>query len=251
MRQHVSVFALCVRMTLPKLLLIIGVMGGVEIFLFFRKVNTTAEIFRFIDLIDASHIKIVFEIGLLLYCAVLGCYHYSKNHSKFRYTIDRLPVSSRSITRTYLVYNFCALMIFIAMQLGLLLTLYAICKNHSLFDDCTHILFISAYRNEVFHGILPLEDTFALGVNLLCLLCISICLTCTIKKSHHGKTDIFAALLIGPLILSFCKSVNMTETTNGSIVLIGITALYAAIALQEGDMPDEEIIETSSEPLAP
>ena len=249
MKPYFSIFALSARTTLLKLIGVIALMGIVEIGLFYFAMDNESYGVLLEDLMDNSFVQYAFAGGFILYFAVLLNIFNGKHTSKAAMTTARLSVKEAGVCWTMSIYNMCALVIFLAAQLGIVLILCQMYLRSDLAGDYQHTVFIAFYRNGMMHGLLPLEDYWTYAENAIFVVGLGICASYSAKKQRRGKQDILSVVVAAIVALTFCDRADYYTSFSYSLVMIPMTA-YAAYAISKGGALDEDEDETAAPDMA-
>ncbi|MBR5315582.1 MAG: hypothetical protein IKU44_02220 [Firmicutes bacterium] len=249
MKQYFSIFALSARSTLFKLLGIIALMGAAEIAMFYFAMEKESYGILLEELMQQSKVQLAFGVGFILYYVVLIGGFSGKHPSKSAMTTSRLGIKESSVSWVIAIYNMCTLIIFLAAQLGIVLILCKMYLSSDLAGDYQHTLFIAFYRNGMMHGLLPLEDYGAYVENIIYILSLGICGSCTSLKQRKGKSDVSAVLAAIIVALSFCGRANYFTIFGYGMIVI-FFASYGAYYISKGGATDEDEDETAAPELA-
>ena len=250
MKQYFSIFSLSARATLPKLLGIIALMGIVEVGLFYFAMQGESYGILLEELMTDSRVPLVFAIGFILYYTILITGLDGNRGSKAAMTTTRLGIKESGVCWTMALYNMCALTIFLAAQLGIVLILCKMYMSSDLAGDYQHAVFIAFYRNGMMHGLLPLDDYLTYVENVIYIIVLGICGSCTAKKQRRGKSDPCSSVAAVMIMLSFCQRANYYNAFNVGLFTIAVAG-YAAYYISKGGALDEDEDENASETAAP
>ena len=249
MKQYFSIFALSARTTLLKLIGVIVLMGIVEIGLFYFAIKNETYGVLLETLMDDSFVQYAFAGGFILYFAILLNIFNGKHTSKAAMTTARLSVKETGVCWTMAIYNMCALVIFLAAQLGIVLILCQMYLHSDLAGDYQHTVFIAFYRNGMMHGLLPLEDYWTYVENAIFVVGLGICASYSAKKQRRGKQDILAVVVAAIVALAFCNRADYYTNLPYGLAMIPFAA-YTAYAISKGGALDEDENETTTPSMA-
>lgn len=236
MNRYLSVFGLCARSTLYKLIGVIFLMAAAEQVLFQNAMGHVEGSKLLEWLVDESKIAYAFGIGFLAYYAIL-C-GISKGTSNAMHTTRRLAVEERTYNWIAVVYNVMTLTIFLAAQLAVCLILCQQYLNSDISGNYQHVIFTAFYRSEMLHSLLPLEDYTVLAYNILFVIALSILAAYSQQQSRRGKHD----LLAGPAAV--ITAVTFLQNSSGGslagLFIVEFLAIYAGINISKGGAVDED-----------
>lgn len=247
MNRYVSVFGLCARSTLYKLIGVIMVMAAAEQVLFMVAMNNVEGTKLLEWIIDDSKIAYAFGIGFLAYYSIL-C-GVSKKTSNAVHTTRRLAIEERVYNWISVIYNAMVLVIFLAAQLAVALILCKQYLNSDISGNYQHVIFTAFYRSDMLHSLLPLEDYVLLVCNILLLVELSILASYSQQQSRRGKHDFLA----GPAAV-ITAATFLQDSGNDLFVgpiLIAFLAIYAGIYISKGGAVDEDTYYQNEEEQEP
>ena len=169
MRQHTAVLLLLARSTLYPVLGLLALLGLVEWGLFSLALDRAlaAGPTALETVIETSGLGWALAAGFLALSALLcasGCVRGSRSD----YILRRLSLHEWAIFLWQGAYNSACLLLLWASQAGVALGLSAWFTARTGADGMA--VFLAFYRNELFHGLLPLEDSWVWARNLaICL----------------------------------------------------------------------------------
>lgn len=125
-------------------------------------------------MIDMCFLKYIFLTALVLVFFILIVTEGDRSGCKSSYTLLRLKVSKKRQFAAKTVYNFLCLMMVFAVQI---LTAFVICRGYEAKLPSELVspqyLFLTFYRNEFLHSILPMADWGKWICNFLLLLALA------------------------------------------------------------------------------
>ena len=172
-----------------------------------------------------------------------------KQPTKAAMTTARLSVKESGVCWTMAIYNMCMIVVFLAAQLSIVLILCKMYMSSHLAGDYQHTIFIAFYRNGLMHGLLPLEDYWTYIENVIFVICLGICASCTAKKQRRGKTDVTGAMAAVFVAVSFYNRADYYNSFTVGLIVIPLAA-YAAYYISKGGTLDEDEDETAGTSLA-
>ena len=243
MNRYLSVFGLAARSTLVKLIMIIAAMGAVQAGMFIYALNQAEGSVLLENFIKDSKIIYVLGIGFLAYYATL-C-GVSKNTSNAMMTMHRLMIPERTANWITVIYNIMALVIFLAVELGICLALAKVYLNSDISGQYQHVLFTAFYRSDLLHPLLPMEDYVTLANDIL--LIISLAVTAAFAQQQHrrGKHDALSGAAMVIAALSFLQDSSSPDISRTLILVF--MAIYAGTYISKGGAVDEDVVYTESE----
>ena len=213
MKKYGSVFALFTRNTFYKILFIMGVMTGVELFWFHQRLMwitpyeaweaglMPAEEYSLEWLIDRSNGYGWFCIGFTLVTVVL-CWNLCNFGSKSSYTLWRMRITEKKILFMQSTYNVLCYILLFAVQMGIFLIQYHMYCGY-IKNVTNQTLFLAFYRNAFMHSILPLEDSFRWVLNFIIVLSCSIGAALFSYIQRRGKMAWSMLVMLACILLGF------------------------------------------------
>ena len=187
MRQHTAVLLLLARSTLYPVLGLLALLGLVEWGLFSLALDRAlaAGPTALETVIETSGLGWALAAGFLALSALLcatGCVRGSRSD----YTLRRLSLPEWAIFLWQGAYNSVCLLLLWASQAGVALGLSAWFAARTGADSLA--VFLAFYRNELFHGLLPLEDSWVWARNLVICLELGIIDAFVPYQQRRGKS---------------------------------------------------------------
>lgn len=196
MKQHISVLGLFARSSLWKVMAVLLLMSGVEIF-FFEKELQAALTAHAADvglgfpqlerLLDRGAANVWFALAFVLITLLLvlpGC----EFRARSGYTLRRLSVGEVSIFLWQLSYNIFVYFLMVVWQTVLC---YGLCMRYVALAPSAAVsgqtLFLAFYRSELLHALLPMADVALWLRNLFLLAALGISSAIFPCKQRAGK----------------------------------------------------------------
>lgn len=234
MRKHLSVLQLYIRATfLPFLALLAGMAAvetGLFLFYFFGHRSLGAEDIPGLELM-LSGSKIILAAGVagLLITALLSLMGCSLG-SETVYTLNRLSISENAAWCWQAGYNTVCYLIFWAVQLLLVVGFSLIYCRYAPAEAVTHqTIFLAAYRNEFFNGLLPLSEPTGFVRNGLLCLALGTGTALFSYKNRRGKTAVSLFLLVIWAGVFFRRTPGSVMRDLGFILLVLGLILYTLL----------------------
>lgn len=184
MKKHIAVFMLMARCTFYRILGLLAVMVAAETGLFWLalKQGISDEGFGLEYVIDKSHIVVVFFAIFIFIDMFLMASTGYESKGKHHYTLMRLSVTRREVYYWQCIYNMLCYLLFWAVQvLTAVLLGYIYVKNAPAEYVTGQTIFLSFYRNDFLHSLLPFEDILFWIRNLV------ICITLGFWSARYPK----------------------------------------------------------------
>lgn len=248
MKKYLSVFALSARRTLPRLLIIWAVMAAAEIALFSAALKSAekaaaGQLMPLLqDIVASSHMAWVLGAAFLLTMAVL-CNVLGKSASGLTaYTIRRLPVSEQAFYWTQALYNLCALLILLGVQIAAILVMvFLYDKAADAAGASPHLVFLGFYQSPVLHSLLPLADTLYHIENLVILLALSLSAARFARLQSRGSLDgASPAAVILTCLTFFGRSTQMGDMMHMLLFFVAAAGIVSAYTISKGGTLDEK-----------
>lgn len=167
MKKITSLAGLALRLTAPFALGWIGAVGLGQWFRFWQAGNDGTFDLAFEYLVERN-IATLGPLGMVALVLILHFRMVGSKRSKTAYTLRRLSLSEGGVTFVFALVCIGWFLLYWAVQLGLCLGLYAMYTDKM--GVVENLLFVSAFRVQYFHNVLPLYEPWALVRNgVLCL----------------------------------------------------------------------------------
>lgn len=193
MKKITSVAALCLRLTWVRVLGLFALVGGAQWFGYLVLEKADFEWSSFEYLLDRFPAWIG-KGGFLLLAYILLFTVAGGKGSKIEYTLRRLRVSEDTTTLIFSLVFAGYIVAYHAFQLGMVLLLYG---YYDSFHGYGHeLLFLSAFRSEYFHFLLPLYEPWAVALNGLMTLFLGSSIAYFAEELRHGRSLIPFHLMV-------------------------------------------------------
>lgn len=200
MRRYCSVLGLAARCTFWKVLAATLVSCGAEAALFLITLHgwdpeletyggTVAanNPMGLEGLIAHSHIALCFGLGLAAVCGALALLGWEGSGCRTGYTLRRLRVEEKPLTLLWGGYGTLCLLFYWAAHLGTVLALCAAAMPHLSERAASPLaLFLACWRSPYLHALLPLEDVWLWGRNLLLCAALGLGTAAFSHERRHG-----------------------------------------------------------------
>ena len=200
MRRYCSVLALAARCTFWKVLAAALVSCGAEAALFLITLHGWPFVVYGPDqawradnpmglegLIAHSHIALCFGLGLAAVCGALALLGWEGSGCRTGYTLRRLRVGERALSLLWGGYGTLCLLFYWAAHLGTVLALCAAAMPHLSEGAASPLaLFLACWRSPYLHALLPLEDVWLWGRNLLLCAALGLGTAAFSHQRRHG-----------------------------------------------------------------
>ncbi len=222
MKKHISLLSLYARSSLLRVLLLLLIMVGAELWRFMGEVERMPDDVHALagesieQLFIDSRIPLIFGAFFLL-LTVLLCLPGCSFGSKTAYTFDRLSVSEKSIFWWQVAYNAAIYMIFWGVQTGTaLLCCQIYCLGAPSSAVSAQTVFLAFNCSSFLRSLLPLRDFMLWGRNFLLVFALALSTARFPVNRRRGK---FAASVIFmvPAAFFFCEPLG--DYTMSSIMV--------------------------------
>ena len=200
MRRYCSVLALAARCTFWKVLAAALVSCGAEAALFLITLHGWPFVVYGPDqawradnpmglegLIAHSRIALCFGLGLAAVCGALALLGWEGSGCRTGYTLRRLRVGERALSLLWGGYGTLCLLFYWAAHLGTVLALCAAAMPHLSEGAASPLaLFLACWRSPYLHALLPLEDVWLWGRNLLLCAALGLSTAAFSHQRRHG-----------------------------------------------------------------
>ena len=214
---------LMARSCIYKILLIMAAMAALEVFIVAFMINPREQLLY--KLIELSRIRFVFyaAVSLAVFALISCC---SVGSSNPRYTVERLSVSESSLI---LWHALTAALALFALWFWQIILLYGISLWHSYIAESGYIshqsIFLSNFRSDFFHSVLPLEDMSRLLRNIIMFICMGGVCAASAHKIRRGRKMMFAAF-IHLIFLWACFAAQPFETSYDGFIIFAYTLVF-------------------------
>ena len=200
MRRYCSVLGLAARCTFWKVLAATLVSCGAEAALFLITLHGWPFVVYGPDqawradnpmglegLIAHSRITLCFGLGLAAVCGALVLLGWEGSGCRTGYTLRRLRVGERALSLLWGGYGTLCLLFYWAAHLGTVLALCAAAMPHLSERAASPLaLFLACWRSPYLHALLPLEDVWLWGRNLLLCAALGLGTAAFSHERRHG-----------------------------------------------------------------
>lgn len=200
MRRYCSVLGLAARCTFWKVLAATLVSCGAEAALFLITLHGWPFVVYGPDqawradnpmglegLIAHSRITLCFGLGLAAVCGALALLGWEGSGCRTGYTLRRLRVGERALSLLWGGYGTLCLLFYWAAHLGTVLALCAAAMPHLSERAASPLaLFLACWRSPYLHALLPLEDVWLWGRNLLLCAALGLGTAAFSHERRHG-----------------------------------------------------------------
>lgn len=200
MRRYCSVLGLAARCTFWKVLAATMVSCGAEAALFLITLHGWPFVIYGPDqawradnpmglegLIAHSRIALCFGLGLAAVCGALALLGWEGSGCRTGYTLRRLRVGERALSLLWGGYGTLCLLFYWAAHLGTVLALCAAAMPHLSEGAASPLaLFLACWRSPYLHALLPLEDVWLWGRNLLLCAALGLSTAAFSHERRHG-----------------------------------------------------------------
>lgn len=194
MKKQISVLGLIARHSFYKILIVLLLLCGAEIFLFLRALARAEETYLAIgsfprpeSLISGSGFGFLLAVAFFVIFALL-CLTANEYGAKSGYTVRRLLIDERFFYVWCVVYSLVMLFILWAVAA---LTVYFTCALYVSAAPAELVspqtLMLAFYRHELMHALLPLADAGLWVRNALLLISLSLSAATFSHQSRRGR----------------------------------------------------------------
>ena len=250
MKKHISVFGLFLQSSLLPILGIILLMGATELLFFHREIQSALTAYEadigtgFVPLermLDKSAVNVWFALAFVL-ITVLLCLPGCEFRIKTGYTLRRLSVGDNAILLWQFLYN-----TLIYLLLGAVQTIFAygLCQYYlaaapqEMISNQT--LFLTFYRSELLHTLLPLSDILLWVRNLLLALSLGLAAAMFPYKQRHGRYSGSIIALVAFGIVFFERRIGtFSHTAVVACICLMVACEWVSFALTQNHEEVEE-----------
>ena len=210
MKRYASVFMLLARSVLGKLMAIFAgtaLLHGIVFFLLREQRNIETAY-------DHWGMRAAFGAGLVLTCLLL-IMTLCQSDSKLDYTLRRLRIGRRSLFLCQAVFDTACLFMFWAVEIFIALALCSLWMDSH--EVTSHqAVYLSFYRSDLLHSLLPLDDVSRWLRNLAVFICLGMCCAAAPVLKRRGEQHL--GVLILPVILTFVFPGGIAQIGNDSLM---------------------------------
>lgn len=229
MKRYLSIFMLLARSVFCKLLAVLAgtaALHGAVFFLLREQRNIEA-------VYDHWSMRCAFGAGLVL-TVLLLISTLSQFGSKLDYTLRRLRVSRYGLFFCQSVFDVACLLLFWAVEIFVALALCILWMNNH--EVSSHqAVYLSFYRSDLLHSLLPLDDVTRWIRNLAAFAALGVCCAAAPILQRRGEQHL--GVLVLPVVFAFAFPGGIAEV--GNDVLMGVMAVICAFALTVAALGEE------------
>lgn len=220
MKRISAVWMAAARVVVWKLLLIVILMAGAETVLFRRTYQG-----GFGHFLEESRLWTVFFLAMAALCVVL-CLQGCQFSGKPVYTLQRLPLSEKTVTRLWAAVHVGCLTVLWACQLGIVWGLWMCYNRFGPSSGQNLELFVHFYGNSFLHGLLPLADMTRHVRNVLWVLVLGFETAAFGYFQRRGRFRVEVCFLLAVGSGFFCTGMGETAADVWlSLLSLGLAAL--------------------------
>lgn len=227
MKKHLSVFTLIAHHSIYKVMLLLLVMVGAEIGIFFRFVHRNPGT-GFSLALELNHTFWIFSAALLLVTLIL-----TRTGKTFvtggNYTVQRLSISEKTFFYWMALYHSICFLLVWAVQLAVIFFLGQ--YYYSQIDGTllnSQKLLLAFYSDNFLHSLLPLEDIivwYANAAAVAALGCTTAYFPFLIREHRFPGA---ASFILSMTILFFCRE-NGVFMLNAGMIFFSILAILSTL----------------------
>ncbi len=212
MRKHISVFMLMVRSSVYRLLLVLLGMTLAETAVFYMQPDRNDRLL--FDIFDNGTF-IVYAAAVVL-CALIQLFVCTSGKAQPRYTLARLSVSEKAV----MVWHWLsAAMCFLIIWAWQIILLYAFARWHGAMANSEVLshqsIFLSTFRRQFLHSVLPLEDISRLARNVVMAICMGGVCAAAAYKLRRGKKAGFGPAFVSALFVGTFRAEHFEISYDG------------------------------------
>lgn len=237
MKKYLSVFSLFVRSSFYKALILFLIMAGSQILLFSYKINSVSTKINSLEsAVDESKIFIIFAAAFIALTVILSI---SGTRGKQGYTLRRLRITEKETFFCQLIFNtftYAMLIIVELITLMIIISIFIKLCSSELYGEnfITHqTVFLSFYRNDFMHSILPLDDVFRHIRNTFFIVGMGISSAAFPFLMRRKKICFETAILAIIIIFSFNDSLEAYSEISFCVLTVLLTSWAAGRCLRE------------------
>ncbi|MBQ9692183.1 MAG: hypothetical protein IJV70_03410 [Clostridia bacterium] len=247
MKKHLSVFGLFARSSIYKIIGVILLISAAQAFFFRMELDKALKAYEAVGSGMATLEKMLargafgewLAAGFIVITVFLCLTGHQANTG---YTIQRLSVSEKLTFIYQGIYNTLIYVILAASQIVLA---YFLCKYYvtsapqETVSDQT--LFLAFYRNQLLHGLLPLEDTALWIRNVLLAICLGFTAAQFPYKFRRGKFEATVIAMAMYVIVYFRSEIgDIFRIASVSVIALMIGAEIVFTVFMREDEEEEE-----------
>lgn len=225
MKKTTSIWMLCARNTVYKLLGLLALMAAAETGMFVWRAGAAAETLG--NIFWMSHISLIFFVVLVLWTLVLTV----PGQARSAYTMQRLQTEKKALFVTYVCYNAVTYLILWGTQVAVLLALFSWYGHRAspeIFGPQT--IALAFYRDWFLHSLLPLGDWFRYLRNIcivLALACAAAAVPLRTRKTEKRYRTLVVLLVIVCFFFSAGAGMRFMDAALSVVtLLVGGMSLY-------------------------
>ncbi len=209
MKHKVSVWMFVANNSIYKVLLTIVLSVAIQTGLYWRLIlQQGGQVSTLEYLIEQSYVKWAFGAAFLIITAIV-CLTGCEFSSRIRYTLMRLPVPEQKFFYVQCVFNILCFVIFWGSQiLSMLIGCVLYCYTSGEGRLYTQEIFLTFYRNDFFHSLLPMADITRWIRNLVLVAALGLTSAAVPVYQRQQRPPIVIFVLLGLVLLFFIRPMD-------------------------------------------
>ena len=226
MKKIVSVASLGIRLTARHVLALFAVVGGFQGLCFFLMTKEQDYLYDAFEHMLQKQPAWLGTIGLVALVFLLQSALVGSKRSKTAYTLRRLQLSEGSCTAIFALIFAGYFVLYWAFQIGMCILMYVMYVDKVAAAE--NLLFVSAFRAQYFHNLLPLYEPWALVRNGVVCVCFGSFAALNARNARNGRGApllMFAVALFFGMILYPHQIAVQTNDISLSVIMLICLAL--------------------------
>ena len=226
MKKIVSVASLGIRLTARHVLALFAVVGGFQGLCFYLQLKERVYSYDAFEYMLQKWPAWMGIGGLVALVFLLQSAMVGSKRSKTSYTLRRLQLSEGSYTAIFALIFAGYFVLYWAFQIVMCLAMYAMYTEKV--GVVENLLFVSAFRAQYFHNLLPLYEPWALVRNGVVCVCFGSFAALSARNARNGRGApllMFAVALFFGMILYPHQIAVQTNDISLSVIMLICLAL--------------------------
>lgn len=169
MKKHLSVLSLIARSTIYKIIGVLILMAGLEVFLFTRAVSRLsgqAQIGLEMTFSKACTVWVFLAAFIVIFLLLAGMVKNKKSNPK--YTVLRLSITEKQFFLWSSLYNAACFALLMLVQIAVVIGLCRYYMNSGVDTTATaQTVFLAFYRNDFLHSLVPFDEPINIFANII------------------------------------------------------------------------------------
>ncbi len=233
MRKHLSVFMLYNRLVLYRLLAVIAVSGVLQL------MGVRYRLFPQSGLHDYYQTPCMLIFMAAFLATVIICIGDIGTKSRIGYTLKRLQISEASVLFWHCAAGMLAFLLLWLAQIAISFEVISLCRQQGAGTMGPQGIMLDVYRNIWLHSVMPLDDGWTLGRNIVFCVCAGISCASISLMYRHGEKSFCSMICLLIIQSGFIQNLADASVRSGFymaavIIFAGLGLMYAGFEANTG-----------------